>query len=218
VTCMTATRLLQLVITVSLWGLRNGALLSRSATTPCTLTAHPTEACQLSSDPTALGYPDMDIKRGRVPMLLGESNCTVDLLDCMPGLCYSFQNIGYLETPLDPQVFRVCDSDYCQYEGNANTQPPSFYSVFADIKAISGAKSSYFSREGFSFTSDARTVRIQYSSHTCADYYALRGRAEMQLCRKPVQAMTELTVGIAISLPCSCDDSPSCLESLPGLS
>lgn len=43
----------------------------RNAVNPCTLIPHPTKACQLSSNETAVDYPGMEVPRGRLPILLG---------------------------------------------------------------------------------------------------------------------------------------------------
>jgi len=203
------------VLGLGLLSFCRAALLSRNAVNPCTLIPHPTKACQLSSNETAVDYPGMEVPRGRLPILLGESNCTVELTGCKPGLCYSFQDVSYLETPMDAQMYRLCDDNLCQYRGNTSAQPPEYYSVFQDIRAAEGASQSYFSRDGFSFSAEAPTVWLRYSTHTCADYFATRGRAERQLCRMPLPVITEMTVEMAISLPCSCSSSPSCRAAAP---
>lgn len=70
----------------------------------------------------------------------------MELTGCKPGLCYSFQDVSYLETPMDAQMYRLCDDNLCQYRGNTSAQPPEYYSVFQDIRAAEGASQSYFSR------------------------------------------------------------------------
>jgi len=138
------------------------------------------------------------------------ANCTVRLSGCKSNLCYSFQDFGNVITPMDPSFYPTCDASRCTYYGNTTVQPPAYYSVFSDITATQGVSAAYFNSYGFSFTPSFSTVTLQYSTHTCADYYALRGRKEQQFCRTPVEVLTIVAVEFAASLPCGCEGQESC--------
>ena len=48
----------------------------------------------------------------------------------------------------------------------------------------------------------SKTVTLEYSTHTCHDFYAYRGRVGTQECRNHLAAITELNTGTPVSLGC----------------
>lgn len=72
---------------------------------------------------------------GRVHMAFGETNCTVTLSDCVPGVCYSLRDAT--STVERDQVPRPAGG-------------PSA-SVFKSFAAVAGADRSSLTNDGFSF-------------------------------------------------------------------
>ena len=56
--------------------------------------------------------------------------------------------------------------------------------MFSHLELVSGASNLRWGAAGFSFDADGGgDVTLQYSTHTCASFYAYRGRVERQLCQ-----------------------------------
>uniref|UniRef100_A0A061S0V8 Uncharacterized protein n=1 Tax=Tetraselmis sp. GSL018 TaxID=582737 RepID=A0A061S0V8_9CHLO len=175
---------------------------NRYGTSRCTLAPHPKEACQLTSNHTSA--TKQGAGEGRVEVTFGEKNCTVRLEGCKQGLCYSFQDASDLLAPTDPETYPLCDDSGCHYVSTGAAPSGVSRGVFASIAAVSGAAEAVSSRHGFAFRASSPSVVLRYTTHTCAAYYARRGRQERQLCDQPLPALTILTTGLAVSLPCSC--------------
>ena len=71
---------------------------------------------------------------------------------------------------------------------------------------VSGGAVAGNSRTGFAFQASASQVVLQYSTHSCADYYAARGAVAYQLCDDYV-GVTPVDVGMP--------SDPICTVTLP---
>jgi len=112
----------------------------------------------------------------------GETNCTVTLKNCVPGVCYSFLDLTYR-----------LDQD-----GISRQQPSSF---FKSVSVAGAAKVSHTAK-GVAFESEGKEVQLTYSTHTCSDFYWYHGRETSQLCRAPYEAITTVEAGTPYSLSC----------------
>eukprot|EP00899_Mesostigma_viride_P019063 jgi/Mesvir1/27158/Mv20822-RA.1 len=121
---------------------------------------------------------------GLYRLMFGETNCTFTLEDCVSDVCYSFRD-GTQNLPQD-QIPRPLPSSF-----------------FSSIQVVSGASSAKWTRDGFAFKATDDKVVLQYSTHTCAAFYAYRGREPLQLCTEPILAITQVDSGLPISLDCA---------------
>lgn len=74
--------------------------------------------------------------KGRVHMAFGETNCTVTLTNCVPGVCYSFRDA-------------TAGVERDQVPRPATGGPSA--SLFKSVAAVSGADRSSLTNDGFSF-------------------------------------------------------------------
>ena len=56
--------------------------------------------------------------------------------------------------------------------------------------------------DGFSFRASSASVTLEYSTHSCHDFYSYRGRVGTQECRGHFAAVTEVSTGTPVSLGC----------------
>jgi len=121
--------------------------------------------------------------RGWNKVRFGERNCTINLKNCVSDLCYAARDVTYLLAQ-DP-ISRPLPS-----------------SVFSYVAIESGADSLKFTKDGFSFKPTSPSVRLTYSTYTCGEFYAYRGREEQQLCAEPLEVLTSLEYGMATDVLC----------------
>ena len=116
-------------------------------------------------------------------MSFGETNCTVELKNCVPGVCYSIVDVTH----------------GLSRDAIARKNPSSFFSSIS----LAGAKEVSHTSRGVSFRSEEKTVVLRYSTHTCSDFYWYHGREKQQLCDAPYAAVMSVDAGTPYSLPCS---------------
>mmetsp|Transcript_4156 Transcript_4156/g.8547 ORF Transcript_4156/g.8547 Transcript_4156/m.8547 type:complete len:201 (-) Transcript_4156:384-986(-) len=122
-------------------------------------------------------------ERGWNQVRFGERNCTISLKNCVSDLCYSTRDVTFLieQDPIPRPL-------------------PS--SIFSNVEILSGADSLKFTKDGFSFKPTGSSVDLRYSTYTCGEFYAYRGRVEEQLCREPIEVLTALDYGLATDVLC----------------
>ena len=152
----------------------------RSAGGGCSLRARarggPAErSCVLES---ALGSD----AQGRLLLAHGERNCTVALRGCK-ALCYGALDAAHLGSGF------VADAAPARRGGR---------SFFSELAVESGGDLRVWGGDGFSFDAagSGADVVLRYSTHTCAAYYAGRGREEAPRCGAPKAALTPLQHGV----------------------
>ena len=116
-------------------------------------------------------------------MSFGETNCTVELKNCVPGVCYSIVDVTF----------------GLSKDAIARKNPSSFFSSISLV----GAKDVSHTSRGVSFRSEEKTIVLNYSTHTCSDFYWYHGREKQQLCDAPYAAIMSIDAGTPYSLPCS---------------
>eukprot|EP00741_Cyanophora_paradoxa_P001712 tig00000498_g1661.t1 len=150
---------------------------SRYATHPCSLrgtddndSSEPAvRACQLISS-AGTGF------KNALKLRFGETNCTVTLRRCKPGVCYPLW-------------------DYAGRNATDQVERPLPTSIFSQIAPVSGA-SIKWTKRGLAIVPTASTVTFAYSTHTCAAYYGIRGRSTTQLCSNPFDAISQIEPGV----------------------
>eukprot|EP00976_Prorocentrum_cordatum_P069096 1179408-Prorocentrum_minimum.AAC.3 len=121
--------------------------------------------------------------KGWNQLRFGERNCIINLKNCVSDLCYSTRDVTFL------------------LEQDPISRPlPS--SIFSNVEIVSGADNLNFTKDGFSFKPTDRTVKLRYSTYTCGEFYAYRGRVEEQLCDEPIEVLTALDYGLATDVLC----------------
>ena len=156
---------------------------NRKAVNACSLRAVDTvdlldRNCQIESV-----HGESEAEEGVLMMSFGEANCTVELKNCVPGVCYSIiDNTFGLATDNVPRK-----------------QPSSFFSSLSFV----GAKDVSHTPRGVAFRSEEKTVTLTYSTHTCGDFYWYHGKEKSQLCNAPYGAVLSVEAGAPYSLPCA---------------
>jgi len=122
-------------------------------------------------------------ERGWNQVRFGERNCTISLKNCVSGLFYATRDVTFLieQDPIPRPL-------------------PS--SIFSSVEIVSGADSLNFTKDGFSFKPTGSNVQLKYSTYTCGEFYAYRGRVQEQLCREPIEVLTTLDYGLATDVLC----------------
>ncbi|QDZ21708.1 hypothetical protein HOP50_06g42500 [Chloropicon primus] len=157
----------------------------RRASSACTLRAVKTEDlldrnCQIES---VLGEEKGENEgAGVLKMSFGEENCTLELTNCVPGMCYSIID----------ETFNL------ERDGIPRKQPSSFFSSVS----FAGAKDVSHTPRGVAFRSEQKKIVLTYSTHTCSDFYWYHGREKHQLCRAPYGAIRTVEAGAPFALPC----------------
>lgn len=118
----------------------------------------------------------------RLLMRFGETNCTVKLKNCAPGVCYSIIDL----TSRLPQ------------DKIPRRQPSSF---FSSISLVGASRISHTSK-GIAFQSEEEEVVLNYSTHTCSDFYWYHGKETRQLCNAPYAAIVAVEAATPYSLSC----------------
>ena len=194
-----------------------------SRNTTCSLQAvdlarHGGDVCQLTSAHEGWPVEPDSVGTRRISVAFGESDCAVTLTGCNPDTCYTIFDLssrgdGYAIrnacAPLSPRsssprsaaggranaaaVLLVCRRDeldeFSELMPRGDDAPvPSIFSAFS----AEGAALQW-TRAGVSFVPVADTVTITYSTHTCASFYSVRGRAYPQTCEsmQPVLTLVE---------------------------
>eukprot|EP01116_Phalansterium_solitarium_P021857 TRINITY_DN698_c0_g1_i2.p1 TRINITY_DN698_c0_g1~~TRINITY_DN698_c0_g1_i2.p1 ORF type:complete len:188 (-),score=15.13 TRINITY_DN698_c0_g1_i2:109-672(-) len=108
----------------------------------------------------------------------GETACVVVLRNCQPQTCYAIADW----TASIPTDNSVCVD---------RTLPTS---IFSNVSFQHASFS--WNRGGVQFepSGDSETVVFSYSTHTCADFYACRGRVEQQLCSTATASVSGVQV------------------------
>jgi len=141
-----------------------------STTSKCSLKSS-SSPCQLDSVysdvlPSPFGF------NNALYLTFGETQCSVNLTRCHPGIQYSVRDLSSLVV--------------------ADVNALFGYGYFQNITIISGAKNLILNRNGFFFTATSNTVSIQYTTVPCYEFYRFRGKEESQFCNQPIAMATPL--------------------------
>lgn len=157
-----------------------------AAVNPCSL--YGTDSCGIES---YLGVGTASGLAGAL-MLPGEIDCVVALHGCRNDKCYSFRDATAVHTQQQQQ------------QQDPFAVAAASQGFFKQLTAVNGTRSARRGGDGsFAFKADdSGLVVLRYSTQTCNDFYATRGRIGVQDCRAPTEVVTPLHTGSLLDLPC----------------